>query len=81
MSMKLRIERFAESRAGDAAPGNRIIGLEMRLIGPYGEREEVAIWPLDVALPDGTSTLRWSAEVTIHTSAGDATSVPWPLPL
>lgn len=73
--------RYYELAAGRPA-GNRIIGVEFRLVVPTGVVEEVALFPLDVELEPqaGYYGPQTGANVTVHTSAGDATSPVFYLP-
>lgn len=62
------MQAFEHHGGGQSTP-NRLIGIEVRLVSPYGEEEEVAIFPLDISLPE--VSLNWRFNVTIHTKRGD----------
>lgn len=49
----------------------RIIGIELRLVSPYGDREEIALIPCDVRVPLSPISGSLSINATIHTSRGD----------
>jgi hypothetical protein len=57
----------------------KIIGCEFRLVArqPANRKLEVAVWPLAVSIPEPLNWDDWpcgvDAEVTIHTTNGDAT--------
>lgn len=63
----------------------RLIGVELRVMGPDGVEEEVGVFPLNVEIPAKyNAAMRnsgtYSFNVTVHTSAGDATTERQSLP-
>ena len=66
--------------------GLRLIGIELRVVSPMGETEEVFMAGLDVVVPEEFHSRRdmsmqgtWN--VTLHTARGDSTLVGGRLPV